>query len=308
MTRPRAVLLVNERARRAPSTPVHDLLRAELGSSHELHRMSPRSAGETESMARTAAADGASVVIVAGGDGTINAAANGLYRSQTALGMVPLGTANDLARELGVPRDARQAIKLVARGVRRSLDFVLVNGRGFCTVGGIGLITRSTHAAARAKSRRGIAGVPAFVAGGSIYRMITARELLTPGSLTTHAELRLTDPAGGTLEMAVAAHAVFVTNHRTLGGGIRLPVDSRGDDGVFEIVVVRESARARLMLNFARLSVGTRLPREALDSYTVRRARIITTAPETFVADGETLVTSSAFDVEIVPRSLQMIV
>src|SRR3712207_6143705 len=68
------------------------------------------------------------LVIVGGGDGTLNAAVDGLVDAQLPLGILPLGTANDLARTLGIPTDLAAACQVIAAGQRRQIDLGWVNG------------------------------------------------------------------------------------------------------------------------------------------------------------------------------------
>ena len=89
--------------------------------------------------AAEAAAGGAPLVIVGGGDGSISAAAGALAGSQTALGVLPLGTLNHFARDLGIPADLGEAARIIAAGKRRSIDVAEVNGRVFVNNSAIGL-------------------------------------------------------------------------------------------------------------------------------------------------------------------------
>jgi diacylglycerol kinase (ATP) len=283
-------------------------VRHALRDRYDLVCWSPSSAAETEAAARQAADEGARLVVVAGGDGTLNAAANGLMGSAAALGIVPLGTANDLAREVGVADGIDGAIRHLAAGITSPMDVVLVNGRGFCTVGGLGLVTRSTDAASRLKGATGLARSAAALAGSSIYRIVTTLALLSPDPLLTSVQIDYVDSSTAELiSLSAEVHAVFVTNHRTLGGGLRLPVEASGSDGAFEIVLVRRRPRASLILNFARLSAGLPVPPGVIEVLRARSARIRTGGTEAFVADGERLAESSSFEVEIRPGSLRVI-
>lgn len=89
--------------------------------------------GEATALATAAAHSGTRVVIAAGGDGTIHEIIQGLVGSETVLGLLPLGTANVLARNLNIPFDPAEALKVIARGERRKLDLIradfLYNGR-----------------------------------------------------------------------------------------------------------------------------------------------------------------------------------
>ena len=93
---------------------------------------------ELTSTARAAIARGVRLVIAAGGDGTINAVAAAVAGTQAALGVLPVGTLNHFARDLGMPSDLTQAARILARGHVRQVDFGEVNGRLFlnnCSIG-----------------------------------------------------------------------------------------------------------------------------------------------------------------------------
>jgi diacylglycerol kinase family enzyme len=94
------------------------------------------------------------LVAVAGGDGTMNAAAEGLVATGLPLGILPTGTANDLARTLGIEADLEAAVKVIAAGHTRRIDLGLVNGHPFFNVASMGLsaelasmLTRDINAA-----------------------------------------------------------------------------------------------------------------------------------------------------------------
>lgn len=92
-----------------------------------------------EGLAATAAKAGAKLVIVAGGDGTIEAVARGLVHTQTVLGIIPLGTRNNIAASLNIPNDLTQAIQIVAKGDRDRFDMGKANNYYFMEVVGVGL-------------------------------------------------------------------------------------------------------------------------------------------------------------------------
>jgi diacylglycerol kinase (ATP) len=102
-------------------------------------RLEPTQArGDAEALARAAAATGAARLVVAGGDGTINEALNGLCGSSVALGIVPLGTANVLAAELGIGMSAKNVAAAIMDGRPRSVTLGTVNGRRFSMMAGVG--------------------------------------------------------------------------------------------------------------------------------------------------------------------------
>lgn len=98
--------------------------------------------GEIASLARNATADGYDAVIAGGGDGTINAIATELLGSEVAFGVLPLGTFNHFAKDLGLPMEVDAAALALARGEARPLPIAEVNGRIFLNFSGIGLHPR----------------------------------------------------------------------------------------------------------------------------------------------------------------------
>src|SRR4051812_17751059 len=95
--------------------------------------------GKCEVRCRAVAKRGDHLVVVGGGDGTISAAASGLADSKTRLGILPLGTLNHFARDLGIPTDLDEAAGLIASGKERRVDVAEMNGRIFINNSAIGL-------------------------------------------------------------------------------------------------------------------------------------------------------------------------
>src|SRR5690242_2115605 len=116
-----ALLVVNAHSRRGGPAVVSTVTRAlEQASVPVLHR-SYESASALPNLIR-GVADQVGRVVVGGGDGTLNAAAPGLLATGLPLGIIPLGTANDLARTLGLPLDPEEAARTVAASRTRRID------------------------------------------------------------------------------------------------------------------------------------------------------------------------------------------
>jgi diacylglycerol kinase (ATP) len=97
-------------------------------------------AGEAFALTVDAARRGVDVIVAAGGDGTVNEVVNGLDGFDVPLGIIPLGTANDFARQVGIPADADHAMDVILQRKPRRLDTGSLNGRRFLNVstGGVG--------------------------------------------------------------------------------------------------------------------------------------------------------------------------
>ena len=304
----KALLIVNEHARLARTSDWRETALAELGRRFETELVAPRDARDTIRHAHEAAAEGYAVVVAAGGDGTINAVAQALAGTRTALGILPLGSANDLAREYGVPSRIDVAARRIAERSPRTIDLVAVEGRVFCGVGGIALVSRAALAVTRFKQWSPASRRAADFFGGHVYRLSATAALLRPWSLDDRLRIDYLDAEHGERhQFETRASAAFVTNHRTLGGGLVLPVDASASDGVLELCYVPARPRHSLMLNFARLSAGAAIPDGVLVRVRATEATIETGRDDAFVADGELLATGRRFSTRVLPGALRLI-
>ncbi|MBD5321942.1 MAG: diacylglycerol kinase family lipid kinase [Duncaniella sp.] len=110
--------------------------------------------GDATRLAAEAVAKGYDAVFAAGGDGTVNETADALCGSQTALGIIPCGSGNGLARHLGIPIDVREGLKVIHDESPHSIDYATVNGRKFFCTFGVGF-DAAVSAAFAEKKRRG---------------------------------------------------------------------------------------------------------------------------------------------------------
>jgi diacylglycerol kinase family enzyme len=258
--------------------------------------------------AHEAAAEGYAVVVAAGGDGTVNAIAQGIAGTRTALGILPLGSANDLAREYEVPSVAWAAARRIAEREPRPTDLVEIGGRVFCGVGGLALVSRAALAVTRFKQHSVPARRVANLLGGQVYRVSATAALLRPWPLDDRLRIDYRDAdRGDRHQFETRASAAFVANHRTLGGGLVLPIDANPSDGVLEICYVPARPRYSLILNFARLSAGARIPDGVLVRVRATEATIVTGREDAFVADGELLARGTEFRVRVLPAALRIV-
>jgi diacylglycerol kinase (ATP) len=133
---PRYPLLFNPKAR---SQRGQRTLRFLMERSTRFYLCATNSLEEARSMAAKFAADGEPIVVAAGGDGTLNAVVAGLAGSQTALGVLPAGTMNVFARELGIPFDhLGKAFDVIERGHVREIDLFEANRAPFMQMAGVG--------------------------------------------------------------------------------------------------------------------------------------------------------------------------
>jgi diacylglycerol kinase (ATP) len=194
--------------------------------------------GDAEALAREAATKGADVVVAVGGDGTLNEVVNGLDGFDTPLGVVPLGTANDFARQAGIPPDADHAMDVILLRKPVRMDTASLNGRRFLNVsaGGIGAeATAETPSQAKASL------------GPLAYAIAGLRKLgdFSPGHATF---------TGGGYVLDCDFLMFAVGSGLATGGGALVTPHASTTDGLFDLCVVEGMTRRE----FARVGVKLR--------------------------------------------------
>jgi len=101
-----------------------------------------KNGAETERFAKEAAASDAETIIAGGGDGTISGVAYHVHKAGKTLGVLPLGTLNNFSKDLGIPQDLTDAVRIIADGSVETIDLAEVNGRVFINNSSIGLYPR----------------------------------------------------------------------------------------------------------------------------------------------------------------------
>lgn len=217
-------------------------------------------------------------VIIGGGDGSLNAAAPGLAETGLPLGILPLGTANDLARTLGLPKAPLDAARVVLDGDTRKIDLGDVNGHPFFNVASIGFSAKLARGlTSEAKKRWGVFGY----ALGAIRILSQSR----PFTATIEHD--------GQTE-TIRTIQVSVGNGRYYGGGMAIAANAKPDDGrldVYSLEIDHWSALIRLL---PRLRAGTQGQDRNVRAFGTVELTIRTRRPHEVNADGELVTTTPA--------------
>jgi lipid kinase YegS len=184
--------------------------------------------GDAERFAQEAVGDGIDVLVAGGGDGTLHEVVNGLLKAapaaEIAVGVLPLGTANDFARGCGIPLAPYDALRLAASGSSVPIDVAEANGVFFVNVasGGFGAqITTGTPTELKK------------VVGGGAYALVG---LLTAAKMTPY-EGRFVNPSESARGSFIA---LAVGNARQAGGGFRVTPKACLNDGLLDLMVIAD--------------------------------------------------------------------
>jgi diacylglycerol kinase (ATP) len=178
--------------------------------------------GQAEEMSRAAALGGADIVVAVGGDGTVNEVARGIAGTGSALGIVPTGSGNGLARHLRLPLSFREAVRIINKGKLHTIDTATLNGRLFVSLAGVGFDALVAKKFAKS-SKRGFVGyariaIPAYFS----YR---------PKKYTIIADGQ---------EITRKALLITFANSNQFGSNGSIDPIAELDDGLIDVCIVRK--------------------------------------------------------------------
>lgn len=282
----RILLCSNPRSRRAA-----DLLGAAqrvLAGRSQIRTAESTDRGQLNELIRRHAAE-CDLVVIAGGDGSLNAAAPALLETGLPLGVLPFGTANDLARNLGIPQDPQAAAEVVLSGAWRAIDIGTANGRPFFNAAHIGLAVQAASLL-DASNKRAL--------GKLAYPLALARALVRMRPF----RVWLGTAAG---EKAMRSIAIGVGNGRFYGGGMVIEQAASIDDGRLDLYSVAPAGPLEMLRLAMQLPRGTfrALPHVHQGGGTELRLR--TQRRMKVMADGE-LLTHTPVHFGVIARALQV--
>jgi diacylglycerol kinase (ATP) len=246
-------------------------------------------------LAAVAARNGVRRVIVAGGDGTIEAVVRGLAKSQTILGIIPMGTRNNLAASLNIPNDLTQAVRIVTEGEIGTIDLGKVNGHYFVEVVGIGL--EATLFPCGDGVKEGVKN-NYFTAIKSIF-----------GGLKTFFEFthhRLTLRLDGKRKRHPRTLQVNICNSPRYGVEFALAPDAKMDDGKLDVVYLDRPSKWDHLRHFLSAMRGQPFVHERLRTYQAATIQVKGYPPLEVHADGN-CIGHTPITVEVVPKALQVL-
>jgi len=242
--------------------------------------------------ARKALEDGAELVLIWGGDGMVQRCVDALAGSRVPVAIIPAGTANLLAHNLGIPEDLEEAVRIAFHGRRRSLDLGKLNGEHFAVMAGVGFDADMINDADRGAKEK--LGRLAYVRAGLHH----VRTEATPMCIEVD----------GTEWFDGEASCVLLGNVGRITGGIPAFDDARPDDGWLEVGVATAAGALQWARTLGRMAVGRSENSPFVRVTRARKVRVTLGSPTMYELDGGARDLATKVKAKVVPGALTVCV
>lgn len=247
-------------------------------------------AGHASEIAAKAKDDGVDVVVAIGGDGTVNEVARAIVHSSTALGIIPCGSGNGLARHLLLPLNVRKAIEVINRCEIRQLDYGIINDYPFFCTCGMGFDAFVSMKFAKAGKRGPITYVENVLREGLKYK---------PETYTIEDE-------NGTLQYK--AFLISCANASQYGNNAYIAPQASMSDGLMDVIIMEpfdvfEAPQISIEMFSKTLDKNSKIK-----TFRTRHLHIHRDKPGVIHYDGDPIMTGADIDIELKPKGINIIV
>jgi diacylglycerol kinase (ATP) len=260
--------------------------------------------GYATHIAQQAAKDNFDTVVVGGGDGTVNEVLNGIVGTNVALGIIPTGTANDLASFYYIPSDVAEACDVILEQCVTHADVICVDGKYYITVGGIGLPCEIAHITNVITLKRTFGKFLKQLLGNKIYILVFLCTLLRKAKKGHLVNIQW----DGCL-LRIDPLALMIGNQPFLGRKFMVSPGALNNDGLFDICLIenRKSPMWNLLV-LMKVLKGSHVHSPSVRQWRTRELKIQAETSLPFFGDGEVLGQASEYRIKIVPKGIKVIV
>jgi diacylglycerol kinase (ATP) len=242
--------------------------------------------GDARALAAWAVEKGFTAVVAAGGDGTINEVVNGLAGSEVTLGVLPVGTMNVFAAELGLPGDLAGAWRVIREGYTRKIDLARANDQYFIQLAGVGLDAQALQETTW-ESKRSFGPLSYLVSAAQIAARVPPR---------LHVEADGVEREGS---------FVLVGNGRYYGTRLAFFKDARVDDGKLDVLIFKNLGYLDIARYLGTILMGIHTEQKDVEYFQTKRAVVRCDHPVPVEVDGD-VATESPVTFRISSRKLRV--
>ncbi|MDE6578873.1 MAG: diacylglycerol kinase family lipid kinase [Muribaculaceae bacterium] len=289
MKEKKALLVVNPVSGTRSKRGLEEVVASRLGENGiSVSTKFTEKSGDAAAFAHQAALDGFDLVVSAGGDGTVNEIAGALSHTDTALGILPLGSGNGLARSLNIPQDVDGALKIITEGNTIVADRGLVNDKPFYCTFGVGFDAAVSEKFAQMKRR-----------GRITYVRSVLQEFLRYQSQAYAISI------GGKV-ITEQAFLIAVCNAPQYGNNAYIAPQAKLDDGLLDITVIHSGSPLSAVLVGVDLLAGSLDKNTHIDTFRVSAATITRLSPGPIHIDGDPHTMDKCLEITCQPSVLKV--
>ena len=284
----KTLFLVNPRSGVNGRRDLAALIREAWAWEHDVLDCGPKE--DLDNVIRSAVANGVRIVYAVGGDGTVHEVAKRLVNSDLTLGILPTGSGNGLARHLGLPLELRASLRACCALRIETIDTATANGTPFVNTMGIGFDAWVADAFASAGTR----GLRTYVRVGlrGLARYAPEEYELTIDGETTRRR----------------AFVIAVANASQYGNNALIAPLASLQDGLLDVTLIEHGSLFRIPFLAAQLFAGSLHRARGVSTFRGRRITITRLTSSLAHLDGEPVTMPETLTIEIVPRSLRVVV
>lgn len=245
--------------------------------------------GHATVLARQAVSEDYHAVIAAGGDGTVNEVANALQSTNTALGIIPLGSGNGFAYHLGINADIKKAIQIINHGHIVKIDTGSVNGRFFVNVAGLGLDAAVAFKIKKNKKRGFIPYLKQSIIEGLKFKNLDL-DIITPQKTWS-----------GSYTMATIA------NGSIYGYNFAIAPTAIVNDGLFDVLLIKKMSLWKYILLLPRFLNKTIHKSKLVEYFKTNEIKVVLQNDNFYHIDGEGFEVNGFVNFKIQPKNLHII-
>lgn len=274
---------------------------------HNVNILNPSNLEELSSSVQSDIDNETDYIFSVGGDGTANIISQQLIGTNIKLMVVPTGTANDLASEIGSSASIKKITKIFQSNKTKRIDSIKINNKHMITNGGVGLVSEVARIINhhRAKSEN-FKKVMRYV-GCKTYSLMLLKLIITESFKLRDYFLESPDYPG--LSPIVSSAIILVNNQPSLAGKFKVAPNTKNDDAKFNVTILLHKNKIDLIKEVAPLLLGQELkPSKDIISFETDKLTLnaVDGQPISFFGDGEQLVESPILEIDISPKSLEI--
>lgn len=249
-------------------------------------------AGHASEIASIAAAEDAFMIVAVGGDGTVNEIGRALVHTKTALGIIPCGSGNGLARHLMIPMDPKKAIDIINEGVISTIDYGVINTIPFFCTCGVGFDAFVSLKFAES-GRRG---------------MLTYLENMLHEVLTYKPETYEIELCNGEENRTYKAYLIACANASQYGNNAYIAPQAPLDDGLMDVTILEPFTVLDVPALSFQLFNKTINQNSRIKTFKCQKLRIHRMNEGVIHFDGDPIIASKNLEIEIIPKALNIVI